>query len=562
MEEIMSKKIQHSLLQKERYNYRPQLPLVLKNSPSLIKASKKAASCAVLAQEKIKEVFQNTCGLDIVSFKKGANSGIKKQKVKVGVVLSGGQAPGGHNVISGIFDCLQKANKNNVLIGYLGGPSGILENKYETISKARIDEFRNTGGFDLIRSGRTKIETQEQLETAKDNLLKDKLDSLIIIGGDDSNTNAAVMAEFIKSNNIDISVIGVPKTIDGDLKNQYIETSFGFDTATKIYAELAGNVCRDAKSSQKYWHFIRLMGRNASHITLEVGFKVQPNIVLIGEEIKEKQMTLSQVVDYICDIIAARSFKGKNFGIIFVPEGLIEFIPEFKELISSLNEVLSNYEKEIDAALFNDKEKKVFVSSKLSESSAALLNSLPHNIAMQLLLDRDPHGNVVVSQIETEKLLIEMVENKLDSMKAENKYNGKFSAISHFLGYEGRCGIPSNFDANYSYALGYTAALLALNKFNGYMSCVGNLTKAPIQWTSLGIPLVMMMGIERRKGKDKPVIKKAMVDLQGKPFKAFEQMRKSWAQEELYIFPGPIQYFGSKEITDTTTQTLIYERKK
>jgi pyrophosphate--fructose-6-phosphate 1-phosphotransferase len=496
-----------------------------------------------------------------IDFKRGSNPLVKKKKITVGVVLSGGQAPGGHNVIAGLFDGLKKVNKKNTLIGFIGGPSGILENKCKIIEKDMIFNYRNTGGFDCIQAGRTKIETDEQLLSAKETFKARKLDALVIIGGDDSNTNAAVIAEYAKKENIPISVIGVPKTIDGDLKNNYIETSFGFDTATKIYSELAGNICRDANSSQKYWHFIRLMGRNASHITLEVGFKTQPNIVLIGEEVKEKNQTLSQLIDDLAETVISRSKQGKDFGIILVPEGLIEFIPEFEELINALNDVLCAHGKELSTALLSDQEKRAFAASKLPAHLAQLLNSLPRNIAMQLLLDRDPHGNVVVSQIETEKLLIAMLYDKLAILKREGKYAGKFTTINHFFGYEGRCGIPSNFDANYSYALGYSAAVLALNDLSGYMASVKNLIQNPSKWICGGLPITMMLHIERRKGKDKPVIKKALVDLKGRPFKEFEKLRKAWAESEKYLFPGPIQYFGPKYITDITTQTLKYEHK-
>lgn len=558
----MSVKTQVSKLQKARYNFRPSMPDVLKNSPASIKIQYGAKSYPETHKEEIKGFFPNTYGAETVKFQKGSNAEIKKKKIKIGVVLSGGQAPGGHNVIAGIFDCLKKANPKNVLLGYLGGPSGILKNEFKTLSAKEIDAYRNTGGFDLIKSGRTKIETEEQLEKTKENLKKSAVDGLIIIGGDDSNTNAAVLAEYFKKDGEMLSSIGVPKTIDGDLKNKNIETSFGFDTAVKIYSELIGNICRDVNSSQKYWHFIRLMGRNASHITLEAAFQTQPNIALIGEEIKEKQMTLSQVVDDICKVIISRSAKGKDFGIVLVPEGLIEFIPEFKELISSLNEVLSANESEITAASISDKEKKEFISSKLPPHLSELLNAIPHNIAMQLLLDRDPHGNVVVSQIETEKLLIEMVKKQLEILKQSKKYGGKFAAINHFFGYEGRCGMPSNFDANYAYSLGYAAAILVLNGLNGYMACVSNLIKEPSKWLCGGIPITMLMNIERRAGKDKPVIKKALVDLNGAPFKTFEKLRETWAENENYIFPGPIQFFGAKEAADAVTFTLRYERKK
>ena len=424
-----------------------------------------------------------------------------------------------------------------------------------------IANYKNTGGFDMIQSGRTKIETPEQFAQAKQTILKNKMDALVFIGGDDSNTNAALLAEYLKKENTNVSVIGVPKTIDGDLKNEHIEASFGFDTATKIYAELVGNICRDVNSARKYWHFIRLMGRSASHITLEVGFKVQPNVVLIGEEILAKKMTLKQIVDNLADLVVKRAKLGKNYGVVLVPEGLIEFIPEMKTLIANLNDVIADNEKEINS-FQTAIEKAKFIISKLPKNLAALMESLPVSIAAQLMLDRDPHGNVQVSLIETEKLLIEMVSKKLKELKKAGKYNGKFSTINHFFGYEGRCGVPSNFDANYTYALGYNAAALVLNNLSGYLSSVKNLSKKSTDWKCGGIPLTMMMNIEKRKGKDKPVIQKALVKLNGKPFKAFAKVRNDWAINDRYIFPGPIQFFGPSSVTDITTVTLKYEQAK
>ncbi|MDR2772280.1 MAG: diphosphate--fructose-6-phosphate 1-phosphotransferase [Elusimicrobiota bacterium] len=551
-------KDQFSELQNERSKFKPQLPKVLRSFPSNVKIKKGAPTKSVANHKEIEEIFQNTYGLPAITFIKGKNTNVKK-KIRVGVVLSGGQAPGGHNVIAGVLDCIKKANSQNVLVGFLGGPSGILENKSVLITAKSIKNYRNTGGFDFIQSGRTKIETDGQFETAKNNLLKNKLDALIVIGGDDSNTNAALIAEYMKKNNIDFNVIGVPKTIDGDLKNQYIETSFGFDTATKIYAELVGNICRDVNSARKYWHFIRLMGRSASHITLEVGFKTQPNVVLIGEEIYAKEKTLAQVVDSIAEVIIHRSKEGKEYGIVLVPEGLIEFIPEMKELISALNDALSHSNFDDNISI---EQKKEIVIEKLPSNLAELLKSLPSGISSQLLFDRDPHGNVQVSQIETEKLVIEMVRKKLAQLKKDGVYKGKFAAISHFFGYEGRCGIPSNFDSNYTYALGYNAAILALNGLTGYISSIRNLAKPPKQWICGGIPLTTMMNIEKRHGQNKPVIQKALVDLKGKPFKAFEKIRGKWASSESYLFPGPIQYFGNPIITEMVTKTLQYEKKK
>ncbi|MDR2191271.1 MAG: diphosphate--fructose-6-phosphate 1-phosphotransferase [Endomicrobium sp.] len=546
-----------SELQIERRKFKPVLPEVLSKGAFNIEIKKGKPTKSIADQSKIKAIFKNTYGLPEIVFAKGKNQAASKKAVRVGVVLSGGQAPGGHNVIAGLFDGLKQANKKNELVGFLGGPSGIVENKYKLITEELLSKYRNTGGFDLIKSGRTKIETDEQFLCAKNNC--EKLDALIVVGGDDSNTNAALIAEFAKKENMDLCVVGVPKTIDGDLKNSRIETSFGFDTATKIYAELVGNICRDVNSAQKYWHFARLMGRSASHITLEVGFKTQPNIVLIGEEILAKKLTLAKIVDNIADIIVKRSKDGKNFGVVLVPEGLIEFIPEMKELISALNDTLADNSDAL-SKIHSVEEKKEFVFNKLSPKLSSLMKSLPAGIASQLMLDRDPHGNVQVSLIETEKLLIEMIHKKLSELKKQGKYAGKFSAITHFFGYEGRCGIPSNFDANYCYALGYNAAILALNGLTGYLSSVRNLTKPSKQWICGGIPLTMMMNVERRHGKDKPVIQKALVDLKGKPFKEFVKNRDKWALTESYIFPGPIQYFGPSEVTDMTTKTLKYER--
>lgn len=548
-----------SVLQKARLKYKPQLPAILNQSFSLIKPEIGKPTGSAADEEKLKKIFKNTFGKPVVKFVKGKNNNMNKKPVNVGVVLSGGQAAGGHNVICGIFDALKKANKKNKLFGFLGGPSGIIDGKMKELTKDIIDEYRNTGGFDIIGSGRTKIETEEQFQKTKETVIKNKIDALIIIGGDDSNTNAALLAEYFAKEKINTLVIGVPKTIDGDLKNKEIETSFGFDTAVKIYAELTGNICRDVLSAKKYWHFIRLMGRSASHITLEVALQTHPNIALIGEEVLQNKKTVSDIVDYICDAVVKRAEAGKNYGVILVPEGLIEFIPEFKELIKNLNEIMAKEEESLNK-IESAKEKKEFIYKKLPENLANLMKSLPDEISSQLILDRDPHGNVVVSQIETEKLLIEMVQKKLKEMKKQGTYKGKFSAISHFFGYEGRCGFPSNFDANYTYALGYNAVLLVLNGFTSYMSAIKNLTVSPAKWTAGGIPLTMMMNIERRKGEDKPVIKKALVDLEGKPFKAFAKIREKLIMEDNYISPGPIQYFGPSEIVDRTTETLKLER--
>ncbi len=555
----MAKQPDISELQQERLKFKPVLPTILKNGPGALKAKLGKPTKSIADTASVKKIFAHTYGMPEITFVKGKTN--FKTAIKAAVVLSGGQAPGGHNVIAGILDGLKKANSKNKLFGFLGGPGGILDNKIKEITPELMASYRNTGGFDLIQSGRTKIETPEQFAAAKDNIIKNKIDVLVVIGGDDSNTNAALIAEYFKTEKVNCSVIGVPKTIDGDLKNEHIETSFGFDTATKIYAELVGNILRDVNSARKYWHFVRLMGRSASHITLEVGFKTQPNIVLVGEEVLAKKMTLGAVVDSIAKTVLARSEKGKNFGVILVPEGLIEFIPEMKDLISALNDVLADNEVAL-SDLQTLEEKKAFVISKLSANLAALMKSLPAGIAAQLMLDRDPHGNVQVSLIETEKLLIEMLSAKLKAMKSLGQYKGKFNTITHFFGYEGRCGAPSNFDANYCYALGYNAAVLALNKCTGYLSSVKNLTKKPELWSAGGIPLTTMMNIERRHGKEKPVIKKALVELNGAPFKAFVKVRESWAMNDQYIFPGPIQFFGPAVVTDLTTKTLAYEQAK
>ncbi len=555
----MANKTVVSPLQKHRIVYKPVLPEILKKGACFIKPKSGKATKSVADQAAVKKMFPNTYGMPEITFIKGSNPAAGKKAVKVAVVLSGGQAPGGHNVIVGLLDGLKKANSKNKLYGFLGGPGGILENKLKELTPALVADYRNTGGFDMIQSGRTKIETPEQLATALSNLKKNKFDALVIIGGDDSNTNAGVLAEYFKQHGADITVIGVPKTIDGDLKNDKIETSFGFDTATKIYAEMVGNICRDVNSARKYWHFVRLMGRSASHITLEVAHKTQPNITLIGEEVLAKEMTLKQIIDYLAGIIVARAKQGKNFGVVLVPEGLIEFIPEMKALIAALNDLLADNEAAL-AKMTKVAEKKAFIISKLPKKLADLMSSLPEGIAAQLMLDRDPHGNVQVSLIETEKLLIEMLRTKLAALKKAGKYNGKFATITHFFGYEGRCGFPSVFDATYTYALGYNAAVLALNKCSGYLSSVRKLTRPAKNWECGGVPLTMMMNMERRKGKEKPVIRKALVELNGPVFKAFAKQRVLWAMSESYLFPGPVQYFGPAEITDMTTYTLAFER--
>ncbi len=558
---MSTKKCACSPLQQHRAKFQPVLPAILKKGPAFVKPKLGKPTKSVADQATVKKIFPNTYGLPAVTFVKGNNAALCKKAVRVGVVLSGGQAPGGHNVIGGLLDGLKKANSKNKLFGFIGGPSGIVDNKFMEITPALMQDYRNTGGFDLIQSGRTKIETEEQLAAAKNNLLKNKLDALVVVGGDDSNTNACVIAEYLKKQGVDISVIGVPKTIDGDLKNEHIEASFGFDTATKIYAELVGNIERDMNSARKYWHFVRLMGRSASHITLEVALKTHPNVVLIGEEVLAKKMTLKQIVKNLVDLIVKRAKAGKNYGIVLVPEGLIEFIPEMKELISALNDTLADNEAALNK-LSSAAEKKEFVLAKLPKKLADLMRSLPDGIARQLMLDRDPHGNVQVSLIETEKLLVEMIKTELAALKKAGKYPGKFVAITHFFGYEGRCGVPSTFDATYTYALGYNAAVLALNKCSGYLSSVRKLTRKAQDWEVGGIPLTMMMNIERRKGKEKPVIKKALVELKGEPFKYLVKNRVVWAEKDVFIFPGPIQFFGPAEVTDVTTYTLLLEQGK
>lgn len=509
-------------------------------------------------RESLRALFPKTYGLPLVTFVRGRNPAVAKKTVRVGVVFSGGQAPGGHNVLAGLLDGLKEANAKNKLFGFLGGPAGILENKHRELTATVVAPYRNTGGFDLIQSGRTKIETPEQFAAAKGAMRVNSLDALVVVGGDDSNTNAALLAEYFKAEGVSTSVVGVPKTIDGDLKNDQIEASFGFDTATKIYSELVGNIGRDVLSAQKYWHFIRLMGRSASHVTLEVAFKTQPNLALLGEEASAKNLTLAQVVDHIAQTVARRADQGKNYGVLLVPEGLIEFIPEMKVLIAALNDVLARSEGAL-ATKEKFKDKSEFVAAGLPAPLAALFQSLPRGIQIQLMLDRDPHGNVQVSQIETEKLLVDMVKARLGEMKKAGRFGGKFAAVTHFFGYEGRCGAPSNFDANYCYALGFNAAVLALNGMTGYVSSVKNLIEAPTRWRPGGVPLTAMMNVERRKGKEKPVIQKALVKLDGAPFRAFEKARDGWVLEDGYVSPGPIQYFGPPSVSDRATKTLRLE---
>lgn len=546
-----------SILQKLRYQYQPRLPKILQDDIKNIAIEEGEKTESVDYRTEIKSLFEKSYGLPVISFKKGKNERIKDIK-NVGVVLSGGQAPGGHNVIAGIFDALKNANKDSKLYGFLGGPSGILEDKIIELTKEYIDEYRNTGGFDIIGSGRTKLEKEEQFDKCLEVCRKRNINAIVIIGGDDSNTNAALLTEYFMKKNVDVQIIGVPKTIDGDLKNNLIEASFGFDTATKTYSELIGNICRDARSAKKYWHFIKLMGRSASHICLECALQTQPNVAIISEEVMEKQMSLNDIVEDIVKIIVKRSENGENYGVVLVPEGLIEFIPEINKLISELNTLLAENETYFNS-LRTFEEQSEWINKKLSKDASYTFSSLPNNIQRQLLMDRDPHGNVQVSRIETEKLLIELVESRLNEMKIKGEFKGKFATQHHFLGYEGRCAFPSNFDANYAYSLGYIASLLIINGKTGYMACVKNLSKPVEEWVGYGIPLTMMMTMEQRHGKLKPVIKKALVDLNGKPFKTFKSKRDKWAIQTSYVYPGPIQYFGPDEICNIPTITIRLE---
>ena len=549
-----------SPLQEERLKYQPKLPECLAKGINTLEMEEGEATQSVRDQEEIKKLFEKTYGKPIVTFKSTANT--KESPVKnVGVILSGGQAPGGHNVIAGLYDALKQANPENKLYGFLGGPSGIIDGKYQEITKDFIDAYRNTGGFDIIGSGRTKLETEEQFQKSLEVCKKLNITAVVIIGGDDSNTNAALLAEWFVKNNAGIQVIGCPKTIDGDLKNEQIEISFGFDTATKTYAELIGNIQRDANSAKKYWHFIKIMGRSASHVALEAGLQTQPNIVLISEEVEEKKMSLDQIVTSMCDTIAKRAEIGKNFGIVIVPEGLIEFIPEMKVMISSLNDLTHELEKNEEYQNAQNEKKFEIITSKLDANNAKVFSSLPALIKSQLLMDRDPHGNVQVSRIETEKLLIEMIRTRLNEMKAQGKYNGKFSDQAHFFGYEGRCAFPSNFDADYCYSLGFNAFALINFGLTGYLSSVRNLVKPAKEWIAGGVPLTMMMNMEKRHGEMKAVIQKALVKLDGPVFKELEEHREDWAMNDRYLFPGAIQYFGPSEVCDLTSVTLQLEHK-
>ena len=545
--------MEKSALQKERAAYQPKLPKALQGAVTIKEG---AATQSVDNQEEIKKLFPNTYGMPLVEFVPAETETHKA--MNVGVILSGGQAPGGHNVISGLFDEVKKLNPENRLYGFLMGPGGLVDHKYIEITDELIADYRNTGGFDLIGSGRTKLEEVSQFEKGIEILRELDIKALVIIGGDDSNTNACVLAEYYAAKNYGVQVIGCPKTIDGDLKNDQIETSFGFDTACKTYAEVIGNIERDCNSARKYWHFIKLMGRSASHIALECALQTQPNICLISEEIEKKDLTLNQVVEQIAETVAYRASQGNNFGVVLIPEGLIEFIPAIGRLIQDLNDLLAAHGadyKDLDKDAQRD-----YILSHLSEANKATFETLPEGVARQLSLDRDPHGNVQVSLIETEKLLSEMVGDKLAQWKEEGKYTGKFSALHHFFGYEGRCAAPSNFDADYCYALGTSAAQLIANGKTGYMAIVKNTTAGTDQWKAGGVPITMMMNMERRNGEMKPVIRKALVELDGKPFKTFAAHRDEWAKNTCYVYPGPIQYWGPSEVCDQTTKTLALEQ--
>ncbi len=544
-----------SALQIARAAYQPKLPKALKGGVKVVEGE---PTQSVADQEEIKKLFPNTYGMPLLKFEPGEAK--EYAPMNVGVILSGGQAPGGHNVISGLFDGIKKMNPANKLYGFILGPGGLVDHKYMELTADIIDEYRNTGGFDIIGSGRTKLEKEDQFEKGYEILKELGIKALVIIGGDDSNTNACVLAEYYAAKNYGIQVIGCPKTIDGDLKNEMIETSFGFDTACKTYSEMIGNIERDCNSSRKYWHFIKLMGRSASHIALECALQTQPSICLVSEEVEAKGMSLDDIVTYIANAVVARAVEGNNFGTVLIPEGLIEFIPAMKKLIAELNDFLAIHSDEY-AAIEPNKQRE-YIINNLSKENADVYASLPEGVARQLTLDRDPHGNVQVSLIETEKLLSEMVGKKLAAWKAEGKYTGKFSAQHHFFGYEGRCAAPSNFDADYCYSLGYTAAVLMANGKTGYMSSVRNLTAPAEEWIAGGVPITMMMNMERRHGEMKPVIQKALVKLDGAPFKAFAAARETWAKETSFVYPGPIQYFGPTEVCDQTTKTLQLEHQK
>ena len=544
-----------SALQQARAAYQPKLPKALQGA---VKVQEGAPTQSVDNQEEIKALFPNTYGMPLVEFVPGETENTKE--MNVGIILSGGQAPGGHNVISGLFDQVKKLNPSNKLYGFLMGPGGLVDHDYVEITEELLKDYRNTGGFDLIGSGRTKLEKEEQFEKGLEIIRQLNINAIVIIGGDDSNTNACVLAEYYAAKNYGVQVIGCPKTIDGDLKNSQIETSFGFDTATKTYSEVIGNIERDCNSARKYWHFIKLMGRSASHIALECALQTQPNICLISEEIEAKDQTLNDIIENIAEVVAYRASQGNNFGVVLIPEGLVEFIPAIGRLIQELNDLLAAHGA--DYADLDKDAQRAYILAHLTEENRATFETLPEGVARQLSLDRDPHGNVQVSLIETEKLISDMVGAKLAQWKKEGKYNGKFSALHHFFGYEGRCAAPSNFDADYCYALGTSAALLIASGKTGYMAIVKNTTARTDEWKAGGVPITMMMNMERRNGEMKPVIRKALVELDGKPFKAFVAQRDQWAKETCYVYPGPIQYWGPAEVCDQPTKTLELEQEK
>ena len=550
-----------SPLQIARYQYTPKLPGMLRNGIAEICVKEGKETSSVADQEKIQALFPNTYGKKEITFQKGQNTSVAKKQV-VGVILSGGQAPGGHNVVCGLYDALKATNKENVLLGFKNGPAGLIEDKFIVFEDEYIDQFRNTGGFDIIGSGRTKLETEAQFEVAAEVCKKHGITAIVIIGGDDSNTNAAVLAEYFAAHNTGVQVIGCPKTIDGDLKNDDIECSFGFDTATKTYSELIGNIQRDANSAKKYWHFIKVMGRSASHVALECALETQPNICLISEEVAAKKMSLSQIANYIADSVEKRAAQGNNFGVAIIPEGVVEFVPEFSVLIHEINELLAGAKADAFNALPSWAEKYEFIKQGLTKESFEVFDILPQGIQQQLFLERDPHGNVQVSLIESEKLFSALVKDVLDERKAAGTYKGKFGALHHFFGYEGRCAFPSNFDADYCYSLGYNAFMLIQYGYNGYLSKVSNLSQPAEEWVAGGMPITKMMNMERRHGEDKPVIRKALVELEGKPFKFFEANRDKWAVETCYTYPGAIQYYGPAEVCDLTTRTLALEKGK
>jgi len=549
-----------SVLQKARYQYKPKLPASLLGSIDEIAVEAGAPTEALTDRDELKKIFGHTYGKPLVTFKAAKNEKLKRGELKVGVILSGGQAPGGHNVIAGLYDGLKKGNAASTLYGFLDGPGGLVDNRTKVLTGEIIDEYRNTGGFDIIGSGRTKIETPQQFAASLETAKKLGLNAIVVIGGDDSNTNAALLAEYFLENGSDIQVIGCPKTIDGDLKNEYIETSFGFDTACKTYSELIGNLMRDANSAKKHWHFVRLMGRAASHIALECALQTRPNVCLVSEEIEAKQSSLEQVVEVICDSIVKRAEKGDDFGVVLIPEGLVEFIPEIKKLISELNDAVAGNEETI-SQLTSFAAQLDWFSMRLSAEAYGTLSSMPADIAREFLADRDPHGNVQVSKIQTEKLLIGMVDEKLRKLKQQGAYKGKFTPQAHFFGYEGRCAFPSNFDSDYCYSLGFSAFVLIAAGLTGYLSSVRNLTAPAGEWIAGGVPLTMMMNLERRHGAQKPVIKKALVELDGKPFRELCSARNTWAVETCYCVPGAIQYYGPSEICDEPTVTLKLEAK-